>query len=748
MIAVSDKFKENLKNGNRNFQVSGTLKLSNDTSLSITNSCLWSGGFVVEDAVSEDSTFQIGGTIINQCTIILNNIYDNYTEYDFYGAKLSVKVGLTLDDGTTEYVRKGEYTVVEPQYNGSLITLTCYDNMYLLDRAYDLDLSFPTTTKNLAQQLCLKSGVSLSNTDFPHSDYMLQQPSSFENTTYRTVLMWVCQICGCFARFNGYGELEIKWYNQAALENSSENNSEIFKIESSYEKDIATDDVVITGVKVVEASEDDEESNEISYLSGTDGYVVSVEQNDFIRGGNGEEISTWLANQLVGFRFRSGQVTHTGNPTLEAGDVAIFTDEKGHEYKMIVSGTTYTLNGSQTTRSSAETPVRNSSQRYSNESRNYVKNRALIIKEKSQRESAIDALNKRVDGAGGFYTTEEIDSSGAKIFYLHNKPTLEESTMAWKMTSEAFAVSTSKDDSGNFIWTAGMTVDGDFIARILTATGINASWINTGSLNIKDNNGNSIFSFDVDKKTANISGTTVSVKGKNVEQAIEDIEQNSSIFQANIDSSIGTVLGTTKPTTLLCELYKNNELIDTLGNDYRYSWSRTVDGVQDAWHQSGKKINVSATDFINSAVYKCEVMDIKNLLNGEKRLTNESSIPLVAYAPIISSNIALYRDVEETVKEYHYTKEETEKYVQTALSETDLEKVNGSVQNITKKLNETYDTAEEHTRTISSMKETLNGNNLLRNSETLIFDDYIVGNRLSIASGTLLTDANGNYLIS
>lgn len=36
---------------------------------------------------------------------------------------------------------------------------------------------------------------------------------------------------------------------------------------------------------------------------------------------------------------------------------------------MIVSGTTYTLNGSQTTRSSAESPIRNNSQKYSNGTR-------------------------------------------------------------------------------------------------------------------------------------------------------------------------------------------------------------------------------------------------------------------------------------------------------------------------------------------------------------------------------------------
>ncbi len=533
MITVSDKYKKSYENGNRNFQVNSTLTLSDGTVLPITNSCLWSGGFVIEDSVSEDSVFQIGSAIINQCTIILNNIYDDYTDYDFYGATLKIFVGLQFDDGTVEYMRKGVFTVVEPQYNGSLITLTCYDNMFLFDQTWDIDVDFPVSTKEVVQKMCDRCGATLETLDFPHSGYLLQRPSSLATMTYRTALMWICQICGCFARFNGYGELEIKWYDQTALENPEINVSKVHKIESSYEKELATDDVVITGVRVVEVSQDSSTGETNQYLSGTDGYVVSVEENDFIFDGNGEEIASWLGTQLIGLRFRNGQITHIADPTIEAGDVVIFTDEKGNSYKMIVSGTTYTLNNSQTTRSSAETPVRNSSERYSNATKNYVKARELITQEKNERERALSSLNDRMNNAVGFYTTEETDSAGGKIFYMHNKPTLAESSMAWKMTSEAMAVSTTKDVNGNFIWSSGITVNGDVIARILNAVGVSASWINTGALTIRDENGNVIFYADVDKKTVEITGAAVKIGGKPADEAIEAAKEEAKNFSSS-----------------------------------------------------------------------------------------------------------------------------------------------------------------------------------------------------------------------
>ena len=542
MITVSDKYKENIKNGNRNFGVYSTLTLTDGTEIPITNSCLWSGGFTIEDAVSEDSVFQIGGAIINQCTVILNNIYEEYSDYDFYGAKLDAIVGLTLDDGTVEKMRKGTFAVADTQYNGSLITLTCYDNMYLLDVAYDSKLLYPAKLESIASEICSYCGVKLSTITFPHSEVMVNVKPMSDGLTCRTALMWICQLCGCFARFNNYGELEIKWFDRATLDNPEDNQGKYHSINNSFSKDLSTNDIKITGFKVVENSDSNSDPKE--YFAGTDDYVVSIEENDLIVSGIGAEVVERLSDEFIGLKFRSGQITHLGDPTIEAGDIVIFTDEKNRQYKMIVSGTTYTLNGSQTTRSSAEAPIRNNSQKYSNGTRNYAKAKDLVEKEKNERKSAIKALNKRVENVVGFYSTEETDSAGGKIFYIHDKPTLKESSMAWKMTAEAIAASTSKDSDGNFVWTAGIMVNGDVIARILNAIGVNASWINTGSLTVKDDDGNIIFSVDVDTKNVTVSGAAVKIKGNSVEKAIEDIEGNvEKVNNTVVDVKESSVIG-------------------------------------------------------------------------------------------------------------------------------------------------------------------------------------------------------------
>lgn len=122
------------------------------------------------------------------------------------------------------------------------------------------------------------------------------------------------------------------------------------------------------------------------------------------------------------------------------------------------------------------------------------------------------------------YTTVVKPETGGNIYYLHNRPKLEDSDMVWKMTAEAWGVSTSKDSDGNFIWNAGMTVDGDTIVRILTATGVNADWINAGEILVKDNNGNTIFSVNMDTKSVYIDGSSVTIGGKPLEQALSELD--------------------------------------------------------------------------------------------------------------------------------------------------------------------------------------------------------------------------------
>lgn len=558
MINVSDAFKQLLNDGHNNYLTYVDITLSDGTKLSLGNSEIWDSGVEISDSVSSDNSFDVGAAIVNSAKIVINNIYDTYSDYDFFNAEAVTYVGLKLPDGTTERIRKGTFFVDDPKYNGAIITLNCLDNMSKFDRPYsESTLQYPATLNQIIRDACSVCGVTLQTYNFPHDDYVVKERPEDEATTFGEVIQWAAQIACCFCRCDVYGRLELKWYNQEALENHSmlsggdfkdsfedtvsggamnpwttgeEINAgdfsvtnEIHHIYSLSSLSLSTDDVVITGIRVSVKASDDSENEIVVTQAGKDGYVISIEGNELINIGDGAIVAGWIGEKLIGFRFRKASISHVSNPTIEAGDVAMLTDTKGRVYDIVISSTTFNSNGSyQKTESSAVDPIRNSATRFSESTKNYVDYRKEIQKERTEREKALEELGERLEASTGVFTTIEEQPDGSKIYYLHNKPSLDDSDIVWKMTAEAWGVSTD----GGKTWNAGMTVDGDTIVRILTATGVNADWIKTGALQISDTDGNIIFLADMDTKQLIISGDYISIGDQSATDLINQANEN------------------------------------------------------------------------------------------------------------------------------------------------------------------------------------------------------------------------------
>ena len=90
------------------------------------------------------------------------------------------------------------------------------------------------------------------------------------------------------------------------------------------------------------------------------------------------------------------------------------------------------------------------------------------------------SLTSLITQSFGVYKTEEKLEDGSTIFYMHNKPTLKESDTIWKMTANAFAVSTD----GGKTWNAGMDSQGNAVVNVLSAIGIRFDWARGGTLTL------------------------------------------------------------------------------------------------------------------------------------------------------------------------------------------------------------------------------------------------------------------------
>ena len=545
--------------------------VSNDSSFDIGSAIINVLNLSINNFDGEYSDYDFEGAEVI-CYVGLQIENEDTSELlDSAGEQILDSTGDTIivhKNAVIEKTRICTVTVIEqPEDETVTIDLTCEDNMRKFDRNYsDSKLKYPATRGQIVRDACEVCGVTLQTTSFDRDDYIVQNRPNDEALTFRQVLQWVAQI-GCqWMRCDEYGRLCIGWYssineeeliindlgvlktqddsnislelssangilsanNGTFLENdgilrlfATDEKGNISEIETTYGFTPHHTDVVITGVKVTEYSESSSD-NPQTYMVGTEGYVLGISGNKLIRVGDGQTIASIISEKCVGMRFRPFESECPTDVALEAGDSLIIVDRNGKIYTSLLTTTTLKPGSGQKIACNAKSAAKNSSTQYSQATQAFVTARNMVKQEKTEREKALEEFGKRIDLATGVYTTVEPQENGSKIFYLHDKPTLAESQAIWKMTSEAWGVSTD----GGQTWNGGMTVDGDTIVRILTAVGLNADWINTGAITVKDKSGNIIFQVDMDTKKVIISGDNVVIGGSSLPDKLTKMDNN------------------------------------------------------------------------------------------------------------------------------------------------------------------------------------------------------------------------------
>lgn len=628
MRNLSTEFKEQQNSGNRNYLKYADFTFTDGSTLSITDKDLWSNGFKFEDAVSQNGSFDIGAAIINKLTLQINNFSGKYTDYIWDGARVVCYIGLELSTGI-EKIRICTMTVTDAPYQSTaIISLTCEDSMRLFDRDYsDSKLTYPATRLQIIQDACEVCGVTLQSTRFDNDDFVIQNRPDDSSITFRQVIAWVAQM-GCqWAKCDEYGRLCFGWYEREVPDNfydlvetpwkDVEGNDildttgeQIITIMQTGITAIQTNgftpwlyDLEITGIKVTEYVENSSQNEAKTYQSGKSGYVIEISDNKLIQEGTGEEICKIISDRCVGMKFRPFSTGALTNIAWEAGDTIAISDRNGKQYKSYLTSATLNPGAFEQLECSAKSASRNKQKQYSLNQQIQAENNKNLRDERTAREKAIEELSQRLSESSGTYTTVETQPDGSNIYYLHNKPQLSDSDIVWKMTAEAWAVST---DGGQH-WNGGMTVDGDVIARILTATGVNADWINTGTIKAIDKDGNTTFLVDVTTGRVVINADSVQIKGKDVNAiAKEKAEKEVNNFisntyttdinnlQSQIDGKIETWYQPNDPSVKWtkteelpwCDI-DGNKILDESGNEIVLVWeSEKAEHEGDLWHNT------------------------------------------------------------------------------------------------------------------------------------------------------------------
>lgn len=155
------------------------------------------------------------------------------------------------------------------------------------------------------------------------------------------------------------------------------------------------------------------------------------------------------------------------------------------------------------------------------------------IGSQGQHLSAVDAamakMNEEIKNSTGFYTTE-VTEDNVTIYYIHDKPKLEDSKIIWRTSAEVMSVSTD----GGVTWNAAINASGEAVLQTLSTNGINADWINVGTIKSrKIDNG----AFTVDE-SGNAVAKSISIQGGSIN--VETSTDSESIITLNyIEQSTG-----------------------------------------------------------------------------------------------------------------------------------------------------------------------------------------------------------------
>lgn len=583
MINVSDTFKQKLQGGERTWQEveitfpDGTVKTVKNEIMG--ENCTFSD-------CAESSSFPIGCVVCKSMTLELDNTSDQWKNYNFYMAKVHAYLKMQtsvaslaatdelLDENyepildqsggailatkaatedRIETIDKGIYTITTPEQYGEILSFTALDDMYKTNTTYISHLVLPQSIETLVRDACETLGIP-SEVSMAHGNLIVSEIP--ENMTFRQLFGWAAMLETANARLDSRGYLRfIRWdfsnvqedYNAvvdadgnvtfkggASIDSESfisptgnwtiDSDGFLTLIESAADtseklKDfftsptVSSDDIVITGIKL--------KNRENEAMYGSTGYVLKLE-NDLVADSDLDTVAAQIGDSIIGAKFRnmSGELVY--NPLIEFGDMAYTYDRKWNRYITPLTDVSCSVNGKTTVKTQADDPIRGQSKFQSESTKAIVEARRLVKKEQSAREKAVKKLEETLKNSSGLYETSVAQEDGSTITYLHDKPTLAESKNVIKFTAEAIGVS----NDGGKTYPYGFFLTGDLIAKILYAHGINADYIDTGALIVRDSDGNIIFQVDMDTKKVIISGDNVVIGDSSLPDKLTKMDNN------------------------------------------------------------------------------------------------------------------------------------------------------------------------------------------------------------------------------
>lgn len=470
-------------------------------------SVLLESGIEFDDSIGTSDTFAIGSCTAKECKIRVSDSLAHASDY--YHAEVIVK---------KDNYNIGSFICYDSELKNGILTLACYDNMIYANQTVTEKL-IGKTFGAVARSACDACGLELASAAFAGADRECTVPTDTSRLTYKDILAYIAQATCNFVRINKMGKVEFTWFHtemshayggifdsgtpsyksgeyidggtfQYEIQTSTLDGGAFTdmvnytSVLDAFSLDVGTDKIVITGVSVKNG--DDE------YLSGNNDYALAIEDNIFTEQ-NEKSTAKFIAARCVGMNFWTFTAGIPENLEIQTGDCVYIMDSMMNTYMGYITSVRYVVGGKTEISCEAATPVRQEMRGTSVTTKLLARAERGMDKKIQSYDITARNMTSLISEGFGLYTTSVTDENGAVKQYLHDKPTLEESSVIWIRTAEGLMV--SKD--GMTSW--AIDSNGNALFNVLTAHGVNADWVRIGGLGngdgqlvVKDASGNNI----------------------------------------------------------------------------------------------------------------------------------------------------------------------------------------------------------------------------------------------------------------
>lgn len=233
-----------------------------------------------------------------------------------------VKVGKEIN-----YIKLGIFTVTKQTSDGEYTSYEAYDRMYKADMPYFSDMTFPSTDKDILNEICGKLGISLA-TNIATEHTISDKPEGY---TYREIIGYVAMLQGCNAIINSDGNLELRWYKDSGY---------VLDGHKYYQQGVTFTTSKDFIIQKLTCNNTKSGSTEQSQITSGDGATGLSFANPFMT----QAILDEVYKKIGGFTFRPLTVKFVGDYRLEVGDI-ITVNKGGVDYKVPIMQITHECDG-------------------------------------------------------------------------------------------------------------------------------------------------------------------------------------------------------------------------------------------------------------------------------------------------------------------------------------------------------------------------------------------------------------------